>query len=155
MTAVSLSPLQSVIALVWGDLIAAFQDLKGAYRKAGKGLFIRAGSKRTKGNSFKLEEGRFRLDTRKKFFTVRVVIHWNRLPSKAADLPSPEREVQGQVGWGCEQPDPAYSRGLELGDLRGPFQPKPFYVFASDGRLLHCWRKILCFTETDHVKKSS
>ena len=69
----SLSPLQSVIALVWGDLIAAFQDLKGAYRKAGKGLFIRAGSKRTKGNSFKLEEGRFRLDTRRKFFAMRVV----------------------------------------------------------------------------------
>jgi len=22
---------------------------------------------------------------------------------------------------------PAYSRGLELGDLKGPFQPKPFY----------------------------
>jgi len=69
-TAVSLSPLQSVIALVWGDLIAAFQDLKGAYRKAGKGLSIRAGSKRTKGNSFKLEEGRFRLDTRKKFLKL-------------------------------------------------------------------------------------
>ena len=24
-----------------GDLIAAFQDLKGAYRKAGEGLFVR------------------------------------------------------------------------------------------------------------------
>ena len=27
----------------------------------------------------KLEEGRFTLDIRKRFFTVRVVSHWNRL----------------------------------------------------------------------------
>ena len=40
--------------------------------------------------------------------------------------------IQGQAGWGFEQPGleggvPAYSRGLELGDLKGPFQTKPFY----------------------------
>ena len=38
----------------------------------------------------------------------------------------------GQSGWGCEQPVveggvPAYGRGLALGDLKGPFQPKLFY----------------------------
>ena len=60
---------------LWMDLIAAFQYLKGAYRKAGERFFIRAGSDRTRGNGFKLEEGRFRLDIRKKFFTVRVVRH--------------------------------------------------------------------------------
>jgi len=38
----------------------------------------------------KLEEVRFRLDIRKKFFTVGVVRHWNRLPSKVEDAPSLE-----------------------------------------------------------------
>ncbi|GAB0176276.1 hypothetical protein GRJ2_000092800 [Grus japonensis] len=73
-----------------GDLTAAFQYLKGAYRKAGEGLFIRACSDRTRGNGFKLKEGQFRLDVRKKFLTVRVVRHWNRLPREAADAPSLE-----------------------------------------------------------------
>ena len=71
-----------------GDLTAAFQYLKGAYKKAGEGLFTRACSDRTRGNGFKLKEGRFRLGIRKKFFTVRVVRHWHRLPGEAVDAPS-------------------------------------------------------------------
>ena len=63
---------------------------KGAYRKAGEGLFTRACSDRTRDNSFKLKEDRFRLDVRKKFFTVRVVRHWNRLPREIVDAPSLE-----------------------------------------------------------------
>ena len=70
-----------------GDLIAAFQYLKGAYRKAGEGLFIRACCDRMRGKGSKLEEGRFRLDIRKKFFTVRVE-QWNRLSSEVVDAPS-------------------------------------------------------------------
>ena len=44
------------------DVIAAFQNLKGSYRKEG------------------FKEGKFRLDIMKKSFIVRVMRHWNRLP---------------------------------------------------------------------------
>ncbi|GAB0178058.1 hypothetical protein GRJ2_000271100 [Grus japonensis] len=73
-----------------GDVIVAFQYLKGAYRKDGEGLVTKACSDRTRGNGLKLKEGRFRLDVRKKFFTVRVVRHWNRLPREIAEAPSLE-----------------------------------------------------------------
>ncbi|GAB0203422.1 mitochondrial enolase superfamily member 1 [Grus japonensis] len=75
---------------LWGDLIAAFQYLKGAYRQDGEGLFMRECSNRTRGNGFKLKEGRFRFSIRKKFFTVRVARHWNRLPREVVEAPSLE-----------------------------------------------------------------
>jgi len=63
---------------------------EGAYRKDGENIFSRACCDKSRSNGFKLREGRFRLDIRKKFFTMRVVNHWNGLPTGAAEAPSLE-----------------------------------------------------------------
>ncbi|KFQ70699.1 hypothetical protein N335_02312, partial [Phaethon lepturus] len=70
-----------------GDLTAAFQYLKEAYKKDGDRLFSRASNDRTRGNGFRLKVGRFRLDVGKKIFTMRVVNHWYRLPREVVDAP--------------------------------------------------------------------
>ncbi|GAB0205779.1 hypothetical protein GRJ2_003043500 [Grus japonensis] len=73
-----------------GDLIAAFQYLKGACKRAGEGLFTKACSDRTRDNGLKLKESRFRLGIRKKIFSLRVPRHWNKLSREVVDAPSLE-----------------------------------------------------------------
>ena len=68
----------------------AFQYLKGGYKKEEDRLFSRVCCDRTKRNGFKLKEGRFRLDIRKIFFTVRLLRHQNRLPRGVMDVLSLE-----------------------------------------------------------------
>jgi len=81
-----------------GDLIAAFQYLKGDYEKERSQLFTWLDSDRTRGNGFKLKEGRFGLD-------VREVLYQEcgealaRAAQKSCECPVPGG-VQGQVGWG-------------------------------------------------------
>jgi len=102
-------------------LIAAFQYLKGPYKKAGEKLFTKTCSDRTSGNAVKLKEGRFRLDIRKKLFTLRAVRHWKRLPREVVDAPSLEvfkasldGSLSNLVYWKVSLP---IAGGL------GPFQP--------------------------------
>ena len=71
------------------------------------------------------------MDIRRRFFTQRVVTHWNRLPKEAVDAPSLEAfkarldVALGSLVWWLAALHIA--GGLKLDDHCGPFQPRPSY----------------------------
>ncbi|KAJ7400048.1 Zinc transporter 5 [Pitangus sulphuratus] len=73
--------------MLTSDLTESFWELKRAYKRAGEGFFTKSWNDRKRGNGFKLRQGRYGLDIRKKVFTVRVVRHGHRLPRKAVNAP--------------------------------------------------------------------
>ena len=93
----------------------------------------------------------FRLDSRKKFFTQRVLAHWNRLPKEVVDAPSLKAfkaRLDVALGSLVQWLASLHIAGrLKLDDHCGPFQPRPFYdsIFscASSGLLMNAFRKLM------------
>lgn len=50
-------------------------------------LFARSHMGKTSSNASKLPQERFHLNTRKKFLTVRTIIHWNNFPGDVLESP--------------------------------------------------------------------
>ena len=87
-----------------GDLIAAFQDRRGAYKQEGRQLFPRVGSsRRTRGNGLKSKEGRLKLDIGEVLYCESGEV-LEQVPREAVGAPSTPGGDQGQVGWGPGQP---------------------------------------------------
>ena len=73
-----------------GDLLNVYNYLKSGSQGDTANLFSAACGARTKGNSHELKHRKFCTNMWRKFFTVRVTEHWNRLPRGVVDSSSLE-----------------------------------------------------------------
>ena len=97
-----------------------FMYLKGCCKKNGNQLFTRVDSDRTKGNGFKLREGRFRIGCQGEVLYRESCEVLEQASQRSCGYSVPG-DVQGQVGWGPGQPGllpdlevggPVYDRGV-------------------------------------------
>jgi len=77
-----------VASSLLGDLIAVYKVLKACSRGEGADLLPLVTSDRPRGNWMKLRQWKFILDMRKRFFTGRMVGHWNRVPREVVTAPN-------------------------------------------------------------------
>ena len=68
--------------------MACYKLVRGDQQALGESRFPRALPGVTRNNGHKLAEGRFRLDIRKRYFTVRVARVWNQLPREVVLAPT-------------------------------------------------------------------
>lgn len=73
---------------VRGNFIILYSFLRSGAGQGAAELFSLVCTDRMNGNGSKLPQERFRLDTRKHFFSERVVKPWNTLPKELIDAPS-------------------------------------------------------------------
>ena len=100
-----------------GDLTAAFLYLKGAYKKDGNKILSSACCDRRRDNGFKLKEGIYR----EEIFYDEGSETLEEVAQRCGRCPIPGN-IQGQVGWGSEQPHlvedvPIHLRGFGIDGL--------------------------------------
>ena len=68
-----------------GDLIETYKMMNGHYNIDVNTLLPEGKNPTTRGHNFKLSKQRFNTDTRKRFFSLRVVNYWNALPDNRVE----------------------------------------------------------------------
>lgn len=148
-----------------GDLIAPFQNLRGADKKDEDRLCSRARSTGAYGYGFKLREGRCSLDIRKTLPAGRVVKHCKSFPSfpfsqKGSGCPLAGK-IPGQAGQGSEQPCSLQGLGLD-----GPYRALPgcslrlwiiqrkncFFILFITPTYTNWWQSPLSFRAVDSLR---